>query len=265
MRAKSHALAPPPQLEPLRIGTAGWSIPRLQAGDFPGAGAHLERYARVLPCAEINSTFYRSPRASTYARWVASVPETFRFSVKAPKAITHTAALACTSAHLQVFLDEARSLGSRLGPLLFQLPPKLAFDTVLAETFFASLRNLHPGPVVLEPRHPTWFVPVANSLLDRFQISRAAADPALTPAAAHPGGYLGLTYYRLHGSPRTYYSAYTPEFLSEIARCVKRDSISAASVWCIFDNTAHGQGAPNALTLLNLTNQPSDPEIPAAN
>lgn len=230
------------------IGTAGWSIPRSCAEFFPGAGSHLERYARVLPCAEINSTFYRSPRPATYARWSASIPESFRFSVKAPRAFTHEAGLACTAAQIRAFLDEAQNLGRALGPILFQLPPKLAFDEDRAESFFSTLRELYPGPAVVEPRHPSWFEPAVDLLLNKLQIARAAADPSVTPAAALPGGYPGVVYFRLHGSPRKYYSSYTPEFVEEIADRIKHSADSAA-VWCIFDNTASGAAAENALSL----------------
>ncbi len=243
----SAAPTPPPRL-PIRIGTAGWSIPRACADSFPAPGAHLERYSRVLPCSEINATFYRSPRPSTYARWVASTPETFRFSVKAPKSITHTSALACTPAELQLFLDEAQQLGGRLGPILIQLPPKLTFEPARAETFFALLRSLHTGPVAVEPRHPTWFTPEADSLLNQLQIARVAADPAITASATHPGGHPSLLYHRLHGSPRTYYSPYTPEVLDQLATTLKQSS--SPEIWCIFDNTASGAAAANALTLL---------------
>ena len=78
---------------PVRIGTAGWGIPRAQAAAFPGEGSHLERYARVLSCAEIDTSFYRPHRVGTYARWAASTPADFRFAVKLPRAITHAAAL----------------------------------------------------------------------------------------------------------------------------------------------------------------------------
>ena len=232
----------------VRVGTAGWSIPRTSAELLPGPGSHLERYAHVLTCSEINSTFYRPSRLSTYARWAASVPESFRFSVKAPRAITHDAALACTPAQIRAFLDEVQTLGSRLGPILFQLPPKGVFDSAVAEAFFRDLRDLYAGSVVLEPRHESWFSHEADGLLREFCVSRVAADPARTPAAAQPGGDASLLYYRLHGSPRTYYSAYSPEYLRDLAATLKRASTSA-DIWCIFDNTASGAAAANALTL----------------
>ena len=78
----------------MRIGTAGWVIPRQNAEMAAGEGSHLERHARVFRCVEINSSFHRSHRPATWARWAEAVPEDFRFSVKFPKAVTHQAKLA---------------------------------------------------------------------------------------------------------------------------------------------------------------------------
>ncbi len=231
-----------PTTEP-HIGTAGWPVPRDAAHAFPGADSHLERYARVLHCAEINSTFYRPPLARTLRRWSASVPAGFHFSVKAPKAITHTRSLSCDPGLLKQFLDLTHELGATLGPILFQLPPKLAFDEELAESFFDLLRTLHDGPVVCEPRHATWFTPQVSALLARHRIARVAADPARVPEAALPGGWPGLRYYRLHGSPRTYYTPYSSEYLAQLAHALTADT------WVVFDNTASGAAVHNALEL----------------
>ena len=75
------------------IGTAGWSIARADAASFPSEGTSLERYSRVFSGVEVNSSFHRPHRASTWSKWGASVPEKFRFAVKIPKAITHDAKL----------------------------------------------------------------------------------------------------------------------------------------------------------------------------
>ena len=239
---------PLPLPSKIRIGTAGWSIPRAVAADFPGPGPHLDRYARVLHCAEINSSFYRPPRPATWLRWAASVPPGFRFAVKAPKTITHTGLNA--SAHLlHEFLAGAAHLGPTLGPLLFQLPPKQIFDQTPAETLLTTLRQHFPGPVALEPRHATWFAPEATALLQAFQVARVAADPARVPEAAVPLSSPLLTYFRLHGSPRTYYSPYTPEYLAQLRTDLLPYARQSAEVWVIFDNTASGAAAANALEL----------------
>jgi uncharacterized protein YecE (DUF72 family) len=233
------------------IGTAGWSIPKQYAAELPHTGTHLERYSQTLPCAEINSSFYRPHRLSTWEKWAASVPDGFRFSVKAPKTITHEAKLACTPEQLKIFLTEVKGLADKLGPILFQLPPKSAFNPAVAKTFFALLRDLHSGPVVFEPRHPTWFTAEAADLLQQFQIARVAADPAPVPEAATPGGWNNLIYYRLHGSPRMYYSAYGEPYLQSLAATITHQR-KTAEVWCIFDNTASGAALGDVMTLQRL-------------
>ena len=108
----------------IRIGTAGWTIPRRHAEHFPADGSGLERYASRFNAAEINSTFYRSHRPQTYARWTAAVPEDFRFAVKMPKAITHERRLIDVTDLLNRFAEEISLLGPKLGPVLIQLPPQ---------------------------------------------------------------------------------------------------------------------------------------------
>jgi uncharacterized protein YecE (DUF72 family) len=73
---------------PLRIGTAGWSVPSRYSGTIPAGGSHLERYARRLNAAEINSSFHRPHQRKTYERWACCTPANFRFSVKVPKTMT---------------------------------------------------------------------------------------------------------------------------------------------------------------------------------
>jgi uncharacterized protein YecE (DUF72 family) len=246
-----------------RIGTAGWSIPKQYVEEFPNIGSHLERYSQILSCAEINSSFYRSHRLSTWKKWSESVPEGFRFSVKAPKAITHEVNLACGPESLKSFLAEVKILATKLGPILFQLPPRSAFSPVIAEAFFSLFRNLHSGSTVLEPRHPSWFTADANRLLKKFHIARVVADPPPTPAAATAGGWNQLLYFRLHGSPRMYYSAYLETYLQTLAATIAQQR--AKEIWCVFDNTASGAALGNAHTLMrllanySLANQQSEP------
>lgn len=239
-----------------RIGTAGWTIPRAMADSFPGDGSHLARYARVLSCAEINSSFHRSHRPEVYARWAAQTPAGFRFSVKLPRTITHDQRLRASRAPLTRFMEEVSGLGDRLGVLLVQLPPSLVFEARPVRTFFDLLAGMHGGPVVCEPRHATWFEPGADAVLVKLRVGRVAADPARCLAAAVPGGWLGpagdgagaVIYYRWHGSPRPYYSAYSDDWLRARAGDVSRWP-RAAECWCIFDNTASGAAASDALRL----------------
>jgi uncharacterized protein YecE (DUF72 family) len=241
-----------PDASDLRIGTAGWTIPRAVADAFPAEGTGLERYAARFRAAEINSTFYRPHKRATLERWAAAVPEDFRFAVKAPKAVTHELRLAGAEEPLRRFLDELAPLSAKLGPVLVQLPPSLAFDPAVAGLFFDLLRRLHEGEAACEPRHPSWFTPEADELLAHARVARGAADPARVPEAAHPGGWRGLTYRRLHGSPRIYYSSYEPDYLAALATDLRADA-ARGPAWCVFDNTVTGAAAANALALTDLT------------
>lgn len=136
------------------------------------------------------------------------MPESFRFSVKMPKAITHLRGLKDADELVASFLEELALLENRLGALLVQLPPKLVFDAGVAEEFFQRLRARTALAVVCEPRHESWFGDAADRLLQSYKVARVAADPARVPAAAVPGGWRGMSYYRLHGSPKMYYSSY---------------------------------------------------------
>jgi uncharacterized protein YecE (DUF72 family) len=213
--------------------------------------SHLERYATRLRGVEINSSFHRPHRRNTWERWARSTPEEFRFAVKAPKAVTHESKLGNTGAALQEFFDAVQALGKKLGPVLFQLPPKLVYDEGPAQEFFSTVRELHQGSVVLEPRHASWFTIPAEELLRSFEVARAAADPPKgSELAAEPGGWRGLSYWRLHGTPRTYYSNYDDERLQVFTRRIQLDGGSAEEeTWVIFDNTALGHAAANAVRL----------------
>ncbi|GEO18613.1 DUF72 domain-containing protein [Microvirga aerophila] len=233
---------------PIRIGTAAWSIPKEHAAPFPVAGSHLERYGAVLNAVEINSSFYRPHRTATYERWAASVPDDFRFAVKVPKAITHERRLKDVGDLLDRFLSEISGLGPKLGPLLVQLPPRLSFQPEVADRFLSDLRSRVECRIVCEPRHASWFTPEVEALLAQLRIARVAADPAPVPGADEPGGWRGLSYYRLHGSPKIYYSAYSAEYLAAIAEVLARDAAAGIETWSIFDNTAAFAATGDALT-----------------
>lgn len=233
----------------ISIGTAGWAIPKPLADAYPGDGSRLARYATSMACVEINSSFHRPHRIATYARWADETPAGFRFAAKLPKTITHRARFVDCGDLLDTFLAEVAGLGDKLDVLLVQLPPSFAFDAALAGAFFATLRSRYAGTVVCEPRHATWFDAEADALLVDHRIGRAAADPARVDAAETPGGWLsgddGRPYYRWHGSPRMYWSAYDDDWLAGRAAEVLRWSPDR-DVWCLFDNTTLGAALDDA-------------------
>ncbi|MET0429411.1 MAG: DUF72 domain-containing protein [Microvirga sp.] len=229
------------------VGTAGWSIPKADQEAFAAGKSHLARYASRFDGVEINSSFYRPHRLSTYQRWAGDVPDRFRFAVKMPKTITHQGRLVDRDGHLPRFLGEIAGLGAKLGPVLVQLPPSLVFDPVTAPSFFRELRAAFDGDVVCEPRHATWFAPAVDSCLAEWRVARVAADPRPHPGAAEPGGWRGLAYIRLHGSPKMYYSAYSEASLAAVAGDLARQRAAGGRAWCIFDNTAAFAATANAL------------------
>ncbi|WP_293881246.1 DUF72 domain-containing protein [Sphingomonas sp.] len=231
------------------IGTAGWSIPAKDRDAFPPTGTALQRYGQVLRGVEINSSFYRPHRASTWARWAANVPDHFRFSIKVPKTITHQAKLIDCAALTDQFVGDLAPLGEKLAVLLVQLPPKLGFSPSVAAAFFADLRAMTRASIACEPRNIGWFGAEADALLGRWGVARVAADPALDAAAALPGGWRGLTYRRLHGSPLTYRSPYSNEALEAVARLIEEETRNGAETWCMFDNTSGSAALGNALDL----------------
>ena len=245
--AAPPAAASPALPRAISVGCAGWSLPRALWPEFAATGTHLERYSTRLNAVEINSSFYRPHQHATYVRWAASVPADFRFAVKLPKLITHQQRMRDCGGLLDDFLAQASGLGDKLGCLLAQLPPSLAFDAGTASTFLSELRQRHSGPVALEPRHASWFDAPVDVLLDRLQVARVLADPVVHPAGRQPGDFSGLLYVRLHGSPRMYYSDYAPDVLDALAGRLALAANSATEVWCIFDNTAEGAAPANAL------------------
>jgi uncharacterized protein YecE (DUF72 family) len=238
------------------VGTASWNIPRVHRSRFVADGSQLQRYASRLNAAEINTSFYRPHGAAVYQRWAAAVPPSFRFAVKIPKLITHERALLRGREPLTRFLDEIAGLGAALGPLLLQLPPSFAFDARRVGRFLQLLRDLHSGPVVCEPRHPTWTSAAAERVLIAHHVARVAADPPRAAGLELPGGWRGLVYYRWHGSPRPYFSSYEVADLERLAGAI---NAAVADSWCIFDNTGSGAAAGNALDLAARVTPPDSP------
>jgi uncharacterized protein YecE (DUF72 family) len=252
------SLGPAPSLQPLNcrsfIGTAGWNVPAQYAAEFASVGTHLQRYARRLNAVEINSSFYRPHRRASYERWARCVPGHFRFAVKIPREMTHERRLVDCAAQLGRFASEIQGLGAKLGVVLVQLPPSLAFDAACADQFFDDLKVRIDAAVgvACEPRHASWFSQAAEAHLAAHEIARVAADPPRSQHDGRPAGWRGLAYYRLHGAPQIYYSNYDQSTLERTNRALAASAANATATWCIFDNTAAGAALGNALAMRTL-------------
>jgi uncharacterized protein YecE (DUF72 family) len=235
---------------PVRIGIAGWSNPPSQKRFRAAPQSHLEYYAGRFSCVEINSSFYRSHRKSTYLAWKLATPAEFRFAVKMPRTITHDSALSDASDEIAVFFDEVEALQPKLAVVLVQLPPSLEFSAAKVRSFFRSLPPLKGTRLVCEPRHASWFTGSADALLERLEVARAATDPTPFAPAKLPGGSPALRYFRWHGSPRKYYSSYSEARLAAFA--AEANTIGHSDSWCIFDNTAAYAAWDNAQALATM-------------
>ena len=238
------------------VGTAGWSVPWQHAHLFRDAESGLARYATRFDLAEVNSSFYRAHQRKTWERWAESVPARFRFTAKLPQEISHERALRGCVKCLGKFLEEVGGLGGKLACLLLQLPRSRPLEARVAARFFEQLRARYEGGFAVEPRHASWFEEAATALLREFEIARVAADPALSPEAAVPGGFDGLRYWRLHGSPRMYYSEYTESALQALAKQVRARAPRGTPRIVVFDNTAHAFSTANAARLQDLLARP---------
>jgi uncharacterized protein YecE (DUF72 family) len=171
----------------VRVGTSGYNYPEWRGSFYPAdlaASRMLAYYAARFDTVEINATFYRMPVPKTLAGWAAGTPEGFTFALKAPQRITHFARLRDVDEPVRYFCDTARTLGPKLGPLLFQLPPNFARDVQRLGDLLALL----PPDLrcAVEFRHPSWF---DDDVYDRLRGRNVAlcivdSETGTTPAVA---------------------------------------------------------------------------------
>jgi uncharacterized protein YecE (DUF72 family) len=140
------------------VGTSGYNYPEWKGSFYPAdlaAAKMLPYYAARFPTVEINYTFYRMPSERLLAGWAAQVRSEFRFTLKAPRRITHDAKLVGCEGLTTAFCSVAGTLGDKLGALLFQLPPSLKKDLSRLSGFLDSLPPR--APAAFEFRHASWF------------------------------------------------------------------------------------------------------------
>jgi uncharacterized protein YecE (DUF72 family) len=168
-------------------GTSGFSYREWKGIFYPQdvpARAMLEYYATRLPAVEINNTFYRQPAESMLRGWLAQVPPSFRFAIKAPRRITHVKRLRDCEEETALLLQRTAVLSQALGAVLFQLPPHLGRDDGLLGAFI----DLMPAgtPVAFEFRHESWFDDATFRRLADANMALAIADTEERPASGLP-------------------------------------------------------------------------------
>lgn len=222
---------------------SGFSYPEW-VGDFYPAGTKregmLSYYATRFPAVEINMTFRRQAASTTIDRWRDAVGDDFRFTMKAHQRITHWKRLVDASDDVTYFVERAKGLGARLGPILFQTPPKLEFDAAVLDAFCAGLP---PGYLyAFEPRHPSF--DDADEVLHRHGVARCCNDDIHDIAAYRVTG--PLAYFRFHRS------SYSPEDLSARADLARRLTSEGTDVYAFFQHEDNPESVRPALALREL-------------
>ena len=229
------------------IGTSGWNYDHWK-GIFYHEGCPkskwLEFYAKNFTTVEVNATFYRLPKPKTFENWRLRTPENFLWAVKANRYITHIKRLREPIDSLTRFFDAARLLQEKLGPILFQLPPSLAFDANTAERFCKCL-STYNHRCALEVRHPSWIQDRPLAIIKEYNIALCISD-----TAGHYPYCEAITadfiYIRLHGSQELYASDYSEGELCSWARKIKKWE---KETYLYFDNDFEGYAPKNAIKL----------------
>jgi uncharacterized protein YecE (DUF72 family) len=227
----------------IRVGTSGYNYPEWRGSFYPqklATGRMLAFYAERLATVEINYTFYRAPKPDILAGWSGQTPPQFRFTLKAPRRITHDARLRDCADALRYFLDTAATLGPKLGMLLFQLPPFLKKDLAVLDAFLAAFPPATPA--AFEFRHASW---LSDDVFERLRARNltlcvADSEKASTPVeiTADQG------YFRLRDE------GYAPADIERWARTIQEKTARCREVFVYFKHEEAGKGPQFARLLL---------------
>ena len=265
----------------VRVGISGWTYAGWR-GDFYPRGLvqkkELAYASERLTSIEINGSFYSLQRPTSYAAWREQTPDDFVFAVKGGRFITHLKKLAGVETALaNFFASGVLALGSKLGPVLWQLPPNLGFDAARLGAFFdllprttldaAALAKEHDAKVpddraltvaevdlpirhALEVRHHSFSTPETVDLLREHDIAFVVADTAgRWPLVEQMTS--DFMYVRLHGDVELYTSGYGPEALDRWAGKIRAWSDAGQDVFVYFDNDVKGYAPHDAMALLS--------------
>lgn len=267
-----------------RVGISGWTYPGWRGDFYPAELPHrreLSFAAGHVTSIEINGSFYSIQRPASYRRWYDETPDDFMFSVKGGRFITHMKRLIDVETPLANFLASGvLALGRKLGPILWQLPPTLAFDANRLDAFLALLPHStsdaaacaaqhddrltedqsvttvaedRPLRHAMEVRHPSMATPEAVALLRKHDVALVVADSAgRYPAVEeHTADFV---YVRLHGADELYTSGYTDEALDRWAEKVTGWLSAGHDVVVYFDNDAKVRAPYDAQALIQRLN-----------
>jgi uncharacterized protein YecE (DUF72 family) len=238
----------------LRVGTSGWSYREWDRIFYPeGVKATQDRlayYAKHFNTIEVNYSFYHLPKVGTYQKWAGAAPDDFIFSVKASRYITHIRRLSRIGPSWDKFIDGARTLGKRLGPVLLQFPPGWPADARRLSRFLDRLKKDFASPLihpVFEFRHRSWFTEAIYSILREAGATLCIAQSSRYPCVEEITAE--RVYYRFHGPGDLFASRYSDEELRSWAGRIRPLVKDGKTVYIYFNNTLNGYAVENAKTL----------------
>ena len=249
----------PRRTSEVRIGCSGWQYTHWRGNFYPAelrTSEWFAYYATRFDTVEINNSFYRLPDAETFARWRAQAPRRFLYAVKASRFLTHMKKLKDPADPLDRFFTHARELGPRLGPVLYQLPPRWPLNLERLEQFLHALTNQNhaladssvrrPIRHVVEFREPSWYDERVYTLLRRHRVAMCLHD---MPGSASPRSIVGpFIYVRFHGWTK-YAGRYADSRLDGWADWLAERVSNGTAVFAYFNNDAEGQAPRDALRL----------------
>jgi uncharacterized protein YecE (DUF72 family) len=232
-----------------RIGTAGWHYPHWSGGFYsegtPAKG-YLAYYSGIFETVEINSTFYRLPSEETLRDWTERTPPSFVFACKASQYITHRKKLKDPHESLSAFLERIAVLGDKLGPILFQLPPRWRPNPARLEGFLEALPR--DQRFTFEFRDPRWNAPEVIRLLERYGSAYCCFDLGGTSSPIRVTA--DFVYIRLHGPVAPYRGSYGNACLADWAAHIAAWQAAGLDVYCYFDNDERAYAPRNAQSLI---------------
>jgi uncharacterized protein YecE (DUF72 family) len=235
----------------IHIGTSGWHYDHWRGPFYPeglAPAAYLDFYRQRFHTVEINNSFYRLPTEKALAAWHDAVPPGFIFAVKGSRYITHLKKLQDPEQSLAPLMERLPLLGDRLGPILFQLPPRWRFNAVRLRHFLAALPGGHR--YALEFRDPGWLNEEAGQILRTYGAAFCIYE--LAGRVSPKEVTADFVYIRLHGPGGAYQGRYPRETLASWAQDISRWAGQGKEVFCYFDNDEAGFAALNALELQDM-------------
>ena len=230
------------------IGTSGWHYDDWRNRFYPEKlpkAKWLEFYARHFSTVELNNSFYRLPSETAFANWRDSSPANFTFAVKVSRFITHIKRLKNSEEAVENFIQRARILGEKLGPLLYQLPPNMHRNDETLDSFLSSLPEEMKH--VIEFRHQSWLAEDVFEILHKYRAGLCVFDmPSFTCPLLATADF---AYIRFHGSEDLYSSYYSDEALADWTKRIANLAVNLDTVYIYFNNDVEGFAVKNAVTI----------------